>query len=571
MRFLPAAWHFQNPMMLNHRVSFLLVVLVGLLASPGYAQKPTSSQLPRPKLVIGIVVDQMRYDYLLRYYDRYGNGGFKRLMNEGFNSRNNYYHYGSTSTGAGHASIYSGASPAIHGIIGNSWFDRQVGGELNCVGDSTVEGVGGRSSSPGKRSPRNMLVTTLGDQLRMATNFRSKVVSVALKDRAAILPGGHSATGVYWFDGSSGNWITSTYYRDSLPGWVANFNAQKLPSKYLQQGWKLLYPPQTYTASTSDDQPYEEGVIRKQAPVFPYELAGVAGNSYGFIGNTPLGNTLTREMAIAAIKGENLGKDSDTDLLAISFSPPDVVGHANGIHSVEQEDLYLRLDKELEALLNFVDNWVGKGQYTVFLSADHGAMEVPELRNKHKIPGGRVNMEEIYERIRKRITQEFGEGAYVTAAQNRQIYLNHELLKARKMDVDQIYSVVKDELTNVKEISDVYITDKLGEARLIAYQRELYLNEIHTKRSGDLLITIAPGWINKATYGTSHGSGSNYDTQVPFLLYGWGIQPGETLDRTRICDIAPTISALLNITAPEGSIGTVVSKALKSNRSLSEK
>lgn len=558
-------------MKLNRSSIFSFFVLLGLTCGQVRAQKPAPSKLPRPKLVIGIVVDQMRYDYLYRYYYKYGNGGFKRLMNEGFNCRNNYYHYGSTSTGAGHASIYSGSSPAIHGIIGNSWFDREGGDEVNCVGDSTVEGVGGRSSAPGKRSPRKLLVTTLGDQLKMGTNFKSKTVSVALKDRAAILPGGHSATGAYWFDGGSGNWITSTYYRDSLPGWVANFNAQKLPSKYLQQGWKLLLPQDQYTESTPDNQPYEEGVIGKKAPVFPYELAGVAGNSYGFLINTPLGNTLTREMAIAAIKGENLGKNTDTDLLAISFSPPDVVGHANGIHSVEQEDLYLRLDKELEALLNFVDTWVGKGQYTVFLSADHGAMEVPELRNSYKIPGGRINMEAVYTRIRKRITNEFGEGDYVVAAQNRQIYLNHELLKKRKVEVEQIYKVVKDEIITIEGIGDVYIADKLGEARLIAYQRELYLNEVHTNRSGDILITIAPGWINKANYGTSHGSGNNYDTQVPFLLYGWGIQPGETLDKTRICDIAPTISALLNITAPEGSIGTVVSKALKSNRSLTGK
>jgi predicted AlkP superfamily pyrophosphatase or phosphodiesterase len=557
-------------MKIKYLISFLSVFFViNSAAQRGAAQNTKNqivSSLPRPKLVIGIVVDQMRYDYLFRYYDKYGNDGFKRLMNDGFNCRNHQYHYSSTSTGAGHASIYSGSSPSIHGIIGNSWFDRVGGEEVNCVGDSTVEGIGSRRSAEGKRSPKNLLVTTMTDQLRIATNFRSKTISIALKDRASILPGGHSANAAYWFDGSGGNWITSSYYRPDLPQWLIDFNAQKLPSKYLRQDWETLLPIEKYTESTADDAAYEAPVLKNKKAVFPHELAGQAGNLYGLMSSTPWGNTLTKEMAIAAVKGENLGKGPETDFLAISFSPPDAVGHAQGIHSIEQQDLYLRLDREIADLLNFMDRWVGKDSYTLFLSADHGAMDVPEFLTAHKIPAGRIYMEGVYDQVKKRIAKQFGDAAYITAIQNRQIYLNNELLVQRGVSRADILTAIRHEILLIPGITDVIDSEKLSEARLNTYQRELFLNDLHTKRSGDMQIIISPGWINKADFGTSHGSGYNYDTQVPLLLYGWGIQRGETTRRTYISDIAPTISSLLNILAPSGSIGNVVTEALKTGK-----
>jgi predicted AlkP superfamily pyrophosphatase or phosphodiesterase len=550
--------------------------LVGLLSavflfngpiSIGFAQntqnKATSS-LARPKLVIGIVVDQMRYDYLFRYYNKYGNGGFKRLMDQGFNCRDHYYHYGNTSTGAGHASIYSGSSPAIHGIIGNSWFDRSGGGELNCVGDSTVRGVGNRHASVGKASPRNLLVTTMTDQLRIATNFRSKTISIALKDRASVLPGGHSANAAYWFDGYAGNFITSTYYRNDLPQWLVDFNARKLPSKYMRQDWHTLLPIEQYIESTADDAAYEAPVLKNKKPVFPYELAGQSGNLYGLMSTTAWGNTLTKDMAMAAVKGENLGKGPETDFLAISFSSPDAVGHAQGIQSIEQQDLYLRLDRELAELLNFFDQWVGKDSYTLFLSADHGAMDTPEYLTANKIPAGRINMDAVYDQIKERIAKQFGGLPYVTAIQNRQIYLNHELLAQSVVSRKDILTAIRQEILAIPGITDVYDSEAMFEARLNSFQRELFMNDLHTKRSGDLQIIMSPGFINKANFGTSHGSYYNYDRQVPFLLYGWGIQKGETTRKTYIADIAPTISTLLNILAPSGSTGNVVSEALKS-------
>lgn len=553
-----------------NRSCLLLGLLIGTMTVPTVAfaqsksaKEPIKTKLARPKLVVGLVVDQMRYDYLYRFYDKYGEEGVKRMLREGFNARNHHYHYGNTSTGAGHSSIYSGSAPAIHGILGNDWYVPALDRNINCVEDTTVVGVGTKKASEGKSSPRNMLVTTVTDQLRIATNFRSKTISIALKDRASILPGGHSANAAYWYDGYTGNWITSSFYRDDLPKWVESFNERKLPSKYLAQGWKALLPIEKYTESTADDQSYEERLPGNEKAVLPYDLAGQAGNAFDIIGSTPWGNTLTREMAEAAIKGENLGKGEFTDFLALSFSAPDGVGHRFGPNSVEQEDLYLKLDQEFAELFKFLDSWVGKGQYTVFLSADHGIMDVPEFLKANNLPGERFDSGRINDKIKKRVDKEFGVTRLVKSISLRQIYLDKQLMKAKGITTEQVLDVVRDEILNEPSVADVLNVHKLGEATIPDYQKRLYLNEINSKRSGDLLLVFQVGWISRANYGTTHGTPYNYDTHVPFVLYGWGVQQGETLRRTHISDIAPTVAALLHILPPSGSIGDVVDEALK--------
>lgn len=541
---------------------FLLIFLSSTFFHAGIADaqsKPGSASLSRPKIVVGMVVDQMRYDYLYRYYDKYGEGGIKRMLREGFNCRDHHYPYGNTSTGAGHASIYSGSIPAIHGIIGNDWYDPIAGEKVGCVEDNGVRSVGTDKSEPGKASPHNLLVSTVTDQLRIATNFESKTISIALKDRASILPGGHSANGAYWFDGYTGNWITSTFYMNELPEWVKSFNARHLPEKYLRDGWKTLLPLKQYTESTADNQPYEAGLAGKATPEFPYDFGKSPGP--GLIGITPGGNTLTKDMAIAAIKGENLGKRNVTDFLTLSFSAPDRVGHAFGPNSIEQEDVYLRLDREFADLFSFLDEWVGKGSYTVFLTADHGVMDVPEFSQANRLPGGRLAVDSVYTRIKRCLAAEFGEGEYIRSL-GIQLYLNKALMKKKGIALEQIYEAIRDEALHVDGIADVYIIQKLSEATINDYHRRLYMNQINTKRSGDLLISLAPGWITKADFGTSHGTPYNYDTHVPFVIFGWGIKAGETLQRTETTDIAPTIAALLHILPPGGSVGHPVEQAL---------
>ncbi|TDB61193.1 alkaline phosphatase PafA [Arundinibacter roseus] len=538
-----------------------------LIGTEGFAQttakKSTASPLARPKLVVGIVVDQMRYDYLYRYYDKYGEGGFKRLMNEGYNCRNNHYSYALTVTAAGHASVYTGSIPAINGIVGNNWYDNLAGKDMYCAEDPSVETVGSTNATAGKMSPRNLLSTTITDQLQIATNFRSKTVGVAIKDRGAILPAGHTASGAYWFDSKTGNWITSTFYTKELPQWVQDVNARKLPSEYMKKGWNTLLPINQYEESTGDDQPYETRLSGAATSTFPYDLAGRSGDAFGIIASTPWGNTMTKEMAMAAIKGENMGKGSQTDFLAVSFSSPDYVGHAFGPNSIEIEDVYLRLDQEFAEFFAFLDSWTGKGNYTVFLTADHGVMDIPAFWTEHRLPAGLLDNSKIKNAMATAIKEEFGEGEFVKANENYQIYFDHKTLKSKGIEVEDLYDVVREVLLPIPGIADVVNLKDLGETHLNSYQLELYKNGTHATRSGDLQIVTQPGWISGRGVGTTHGSPYNYDTHVPLLFYGWGVNKGETLRRTAIADIAPTLAGILRILPPNGSVGEPVLEAVK--------
>lgn len=527
------------------------------------AQAVKHTTLPQPKLVVGIVVDQMRYDYLYRFYDKYGEGGFKRMLKEGFNCRNNHYHYSHTVTAAGHAAVYTGSIPAINGIVGNEWYDPFAQKGVYCVDDSSAKTVGSTNPTVGKMSPKNLLVSTVTDQLRIATQFRSKTIGVAIKDRGSILPAGHTATGAYWYDSKTGNWVTSTFYAQELPKWAVDFNARKLPSQYAKQGWKTLLPIKDYIESTPDDEPYETKLLGAAKPVFPYEVVGQAGNAFDAVASTPWGNTMTKDMAIAAIKGENLGKGPVPDFLAISFSTPDRIGHAFGPNSIEEEDIYLRLDLEFADLFSFLDGWTGKGNYTVFLTADHGVMDIPGFWQQHHLPAGLINSAKLSSTIKTALTNAFGDGNYVVASENDQLYLNRPLLADKKLTVDAICTVVRDALLPMPGIADVFSLRSLSTANLNNYLLDRFKNMVHAKRSGDIQLVTEPGWIHSGGTGTTHGSPYQYDTHVPFVLYGWGVAKGETLRYTTIADIAPTIASLLHILPPSGSVGNAVQEALK--------
>lgn len=547
---------------------FHAVILSCMLGSAVHAQNATKTAakpttLARPKLVVGIVVDQMRYDYLYRFYNKYTEGGLKRLMNDGFNARNNHYHYALTVTAAGHSAVYTGSLPAINGIVGNDWFNTETGQKVYCTDDRDVSTVGSSNVSVGKMSPKNLLTSTVTDQLRIATNFRSKTIGVAIKDRASILPAGHAANGAYWFDSKTGNFVTSTYYMNELPKWVQDYNAKKMPSEYLRKGWQTLLPIEQYIESTPDDEPWETKFVGVDKPVFPYELAGTAGDAFGVVTTTPWGNTITKEMAIAAIKGENLGKGQDTDFLAVSFSSPDRIGHAFGPTSIEQEDNYLKLDRDFADMFNFLDGWVGKGNYTVFLTADHGGADVPAFWKEHKLPAGLLDGKKIVETVKTALSDAFGAGDFLLAEENYQFYLNHKLLKEKKISMAAAHEVVRTALLPMNGIADVLNLTDINKAPLNTYQLELFKNNINAKRSGDLQVIVQPGWFAGGATGTDHGTPYNYDTHVPFLLYGWGVNKGETLRRTTIADIAPTISALLHILPPSGNVGNAVEEALK--------
>lgn len=521
-----------------------------------------SQPVSRPKLVVGIVVDQMRWDFLYRYYERYAsNGGFKRMLNQGFSCENTFIPYAHTITAPGHATIYTGAVPAIHGITGNFWWENEKGYDMYCTQDDTEKNVGGGSEGEGSQSPRNMLVTTIGDEMRLATNSRSKVIGIALKDRGGILAAGHSANAAYWYDATKGNFITSTYYMQELPGWVKDFNNKKLVDKYYEQGWNTLYPINTYIQSTADIKKYESTGIGNG---FPYDLKKFAGKNYNSILSTPYGNTLTTEFAKAALVSEQLGADRETDFLTISYSSTDYIGHNFGPNSIEQEDDFLRLDKELGDLLDFIDSKVGKDQYTVFLSADHGVAHVPGFMAENKLPSGSYNPENLKKDINAKLLQEYGKQNLIVSSFNYQYYLNLPAIDSAKLDKGKIIKSIIRHTSWQPGISRVFAIDEMMETPMNKKMKEMFANGYYPKRSGQVQLVLEPHWIEGfAATGTTHGTWNPYDSHIPLLWYGWGIKQGKTNREIYMTDIAATLAALLHIQMPSGCVGQVIPEVLK--------
>lgn len=534
-----------------------LIILISLLGgfSSAFAQKSKSAP-EKPKLVVGIIVDQMRDEYLHRFSNKFSSGGFKRMMGEGFTCRNNHYHYASTVTGPGHAHVFTGSSPAISGIVGNDWYEKPIGKRMYVAGDSTVSLVGEGKASAGKMSPRNLKVTTITDQLRVATQFRSKVIGVSFKDRGAIMPAGHTGQ-AYWFDGSSGNWITSTYYRNELPQWVTDFNAQKLPAQYVSQKWEYLFPNDPYAESEDDDQPYEASLSGEKSAVFPHTLSMDSFTTSYF------SSRLTREFAMAAVENENLGGGPVTDFLTVSFSGPDYAGHAFGPQSKEVQDVYLRLDREIEQLLNYLDKKLGKGTYTVFLSADHAVANIPAFNRKHEIPSGVFVGRELLRMAQQVLEERYGDSKIIENYANYQIYLNREVMAKRNLTIDEVTETLKAVLSQKEGIySVVNLADGNVNSVPEYYQKKL-TNLYNPKRSGEIMILPEPAWFEGGLKGTTHGTMYTYDTHTPLLFFGWGINHGETVRPTYISDIAPTVAMLLKILEPNGSIGTPIQEVLK--------
>jgi predicted AlkP superfamily pyrophosphatase or phosphodiesterase len=521
-----------------------------------------SQNLQRPKLVVGIVVDQMRWDYLYRYYDRYApTGGFKRLLNQGFTCENTMIPYTPTVTGCGHSCIYTGSVPAINGITGNFWWDNDQQRNVYCAEDNSVKTVG-TNSALGKMSPRNLLTTTVGDELRLATNFRSKVIGIAIKDRGGILPAGHSANGAYWYDNTTGDWITSSYYMNELPKWASDFNAQKMVDKYYQQGWNTLYPINTYVQSTEDEKPYEGKPFGSK---FPYDLKALVGKNYGSIAALPQGNSLTAEFVKAAITGEQLGADDITDFLAVSFSSPDYIGHTFGPNSIEEEDAYLRLDKELGDLLDFLDSKVGKDQYLLFLSADHGVAHIPAFLQEHKIPGGKVELTRIMDQMNTTLKEKFHVSNLAVSIENYQVTLNHAAIDSARLNIDEIKDWVISYFLAEPGIARVFDIDKMMETPLNSHIKEMLVNGYYPRRSGDIQLILQPQWMESwgGIAGTTHGIWNPYDAHIPLVWYGWGIKHGKMNRETKMTDIAPTLAALLHIQMPSGCIGNVIEDVIK--------
>lgn len=537
---------------------YSLVVAMSMVSGLLMAQQPTWQD--PPKLVVGIVVDQMRADYIYRYWDNFGEGGFKRLIAEGSFQRDAHFNYMPTVTGPGHASIYTGTTPSHHGIVANDRYDRASRSTIYCVLDTAVQGVGSAARN-GQRSPVQLLSTTLADELELRFDGRSKTIGVSLKDRASVLPIGRTGDAAYWFvGGAEGRFITSTWYMKQLPAWVETFNAEHLAERYLAQTWSPLLPRERYHTSLPDDNPYEIPIARGIPATLPVNLDSLrkAGAPLDLIAYTPWGNTITTDMALAALEGEDMGTDGSTDLLAISYSSPDILGHRVGLRAIEEEDMYIRLDRELERLFREVDKRSGLGEYVVFLTADHGVVDVPQLLKDRKGSAGYVDVyAAANEVVHAMPAQVSGGTAWLDTVLDGQVFVSN---------VEWVQEHFAQELMQRPGFAYAVSARQLQGASgggLI----ELLRNGYMPQRSGDVLYALRPGFIERESAldgrGTTHGSGWNYDTHVPVILFGKGVKPGEVLRRTVITDIVPTVSAIIGMALPDAASGVVVPEVLR--------
>ena len=519
---------------------FFLLILLGCSAS---------SENKKPKLVVAIVIDQMRYDFLENLSHRYSDNGFNRLVNDGFNCKNNFYNYVPTVTGPGHSSISTGSTPKTHGIVGNNWYDRERKHSIYCTDDSNYNNVGGDDYS-GNKSPNNLLVETFADINKMSNN-KSKTISIAIKDRGSILMGGKTADAAYWYYGKErAQWITSTFYMNQIPDWVKEFNKEDNLEKYLED-WNTLKDISTYENHEIDNNSFEKLFKGKDNSAFPYDIKSLMKHNdcFDMIKETPYGNTMTTDFAIEAIVNENLGKRGVTDVITVGYSSTDYIGHSFGVASVETQDTYIRLDLEIQKLLSFLDKEIGKNEYTLFLTGDHGVLEIPAYLSSTGVNAQAVSENDLTNKVVKKLNDVLGIEVkkLIANVDNSQIYLNDEVISEMNLNKSKVVNELVKILESFDFISKAYTADFiLGSSELIEYEK-LIQNGYHKERSGDIALILKENVIFYNGKGTTHGSGYNYDTHVPLIFYGYGIKKGETLNHTEIPDIAPTISKLLGL------------------------
>ena len=523
---------------------------------------PLFAQETSPKLVVGIVVDQLRHEYLYRFENKFGQEGFKRMMRDGFTLNNAHYNYVPTYTGPGHASIFTGTTPAYHGIIGNDWYEKSTKKMVNCVDDDRYKAVG-FDSPEGNVSPSRMITTTITDELKLFTQYKSKVVGMSIKDRGAVLPAGHNPDGAYWYDSRSGMFITSTYYIEKLPNWVDQFNGKKLADNYLNQDWKTSFPISEYTESGPDDSPYEVKYRGTEKSTMPYKFSELRkqNGEFAVLPATPFGNELLTQFAMSAVKGEALGKDGITDFLTVSYSSPDYIGHAMGPNAVEVEDTYIKLDKNLEELFKYLDKEVGVNQYTVFLTSDHGVADVPQSLTDNKMPAGYFRVANVEAGLKFHLKKYFPDKEIIERIYNDQVFLNHEQFssdpKSSGVELMIASQLISEYLMSVAGVAQVYTESTIRQGDYDeGGVKGMLVRGFNHKRSGDIAYVLEPGWISwGGIQGTTHGSPYTYDTHIPILFFGKGIKKGSSSVYHRITDIAPTLSVLLKIKFPNGCTG----------------
>ncbi|HKV41137.1 MAG TPA: alkaline phosphatase family protein [Blastocatellia bacterium] len=554
--------------MMQNKAKALLtgIVVAALLFSGSSCQRRAAE----PKLVVVIVVDQLRFDYLERFKASFGSGGFRRLMERGADFANANYIYMPTYTAPGHAAIFTGSCPAYNGIVGNSWYDRESRRERVMVSDDAAKivtsyGVQDSTKLTKPASPRVLIGATIGDQMRLSDGFRSKVIAISLKDRAAVLPGGRDANAAYWFDPSLGQFISSDYYLSELPSWVYKFNALQGPDRFFGKVWDRVLPPEAYQLTQGVTEAGNSPLGRH----FPYTINGGAQRPgeafYKAFLYSPFASEYLADFAKAAIEHENLGSDQYPDLLAISFSTPDYVGHAYGPDSEEIEDTYIRLDRVLDEFFQYLDKQVGLSNTILVLTADHGVSPVPQFLSLNKLDAGTIDPVKCRDAVNAALSSRFGEGKWVLDIVNEQVYLDRDLMAAQKADPPEVERVAAQALLTVPGIVLSFTRTQIlsGEMPAGPIARKVS-NGFNPARSGDVSFVTKPfSFLSEGDAATTHGSPYDYDTHVPLLLAGPGIVPARYYTECSPSDIAPTLAALLHIEPPPNIVGRVLVEAIK--------
>jgi predicted AlkP superfamily pyrophosphatase or phosphodiesterase len=524
------------------RLASALLLGFALLAPAQTPSKPAAATTPRrPKLIVALTVDQFRYDYLTRFRDQY-TGGIAQMLNKGAVFTNAYYEHFPTVTAIGHSTFLSGATPSISGIIGNEWFDREANRQVTSVFDDKVSMLGGAPrGGSGAASPRRMMVSTVGDELKMAGRG-SKVVGISVKDRSAILPAGHMADGAYWFDPTSGNFVSSTHYFPQLPGWAADFNKSRIADRFVGQQWT----------------PLGGGAAFKTMPATPDKAY------FNLIESTPYGNDLVVQFAQAAIAGEQMGRRNNvTDILAMSFSSNDYIGHAVGPDHPQVKDVSIRTDRLLGEFFQYLDKQIGMRNVLVIFTADHGVAPVPEVSQERKMPGGRIDAKLVADTVQKAIEARYGEGKWVEGKTGASLYLNQKLIQEKRLNPDEVAETGAVAARAIPHMFRAYTRYQMQNAAVPGdlIDRRM-LNGFHQRRSPDINVVVEPYYLFEAK-GTSHGMPFQYDAHIPLIFFGDWVKPGRYHFNVAANDIAPTLTTLLDVETPSGSVGRVLHEILQ--------
>ena len=536
-------------------IIILLITLFVKLSGQGAYLPPD-----RPRLVVGIVVEQLKYDQLEKFRDRLGENGIKRLINEGTYFKNASFEYMLTQSAPGHATISTGTEPSSHGITSDNWYLPLKNELIYCTKDIDVNPVGG-SFEAGLHSPKNLQASTFSDELKMSTNKRAKVFGIGLKENSAILSAGHAADGAYWFDNTTGTWMSSTYYMKALPGWVNDYNAMKFPESYLNGVWSLLRPAKEYADCLPDSNNFEAGF--NSINNFPYDLKklrlkGIMNlrNDYSLLRETPFGNSLTTSFAIRLIEKENLGKGDVTDYISICYSATDNIGHRFGPSSVEMEDAILRLDDDIKNLLTFLNDSIGKKNILIYFTAAHGVSEIPAVLQSNRIPAGNFKQNQALQLLRTYLNAVYGEGDWVKGYSERQIFLNRTLIEDARLSLDEVQKKVARFLVQFTGVAAAYPYSAFEANDFGNGNLKRIINNFNPQRSGDVIITLNPGWVdNDGDYVTNHNSPYEYDAHVPLLWYGWTVNRSTVTRHVNMTDIAATLSSLCKVPYPNACTG----------------